>query len=235
MRAYNLIYNEWFRDENLINSAANNKGDGPDALTDYALRKRGKRHDYFTSALPWPQKGGQAVTIPLGTSAPIRSDGNQIQVKPAGSLTGVGMTLAAAAGSPLISGSAAGGGGGATWNGAGGTVAGMYADLTTATAATINQLRQSFQIQNFSKGTHVAEPDTRKLSDPISELSARMHDCNDPNISEAEAAQLFLILWHRRPERDRLARLLRWVTWQQSAQCSQTATDSHNHSQNTDT
>lgn len=56
-RAYNLTVNDWFRDENLQDSLVVDKGDGPDAAADYtALFKRGKRHDYFTSALPWPQK-----------------------------------------------------------------------------------------------------------------------------------------------------------------------------------
>lgn len=57
LRAYNLIYNEWFRDQNLINSAVVDVDDGPDDPADYVLRRRGKRHDYFTSCLPWPQKG----------------------------------------------------------------------------------------------------------------------------------------------------------------------------------
>ena len=57
MRAYNLIYNEWFRDENLQDTINVPKGDGPDPISDYVLRRRGKRHDYFTSSLPFPQKG----------------------------------------------------------------------------------------------------------------------------------------------------------------------------------
>ena len=49
LRAYNLIYNEWFRDENLVPSFTVNTGDGPDSDANYAILNRGKRHDYFTS------------------------------------------------------------------------------------------------------------------------------------------------------------------------------------------
>lgn len=69
-RAYNLIYNEWFRDENLIDSIPVTTGDGPDPVSNYTLRKRAKRHDYFTSALPWPQKG-PSVDVGLTGNAPI--------------------------------------------------------------------------------------------------------------------------------------------------------------------
>jgi hypothetical protein len=55
-RAYALIYNEWFRDENLINSAYNNFGNTLDGDGDFPVQRRGKSQDYFTSALPWPQK-----------------------------------------------------------------------------------------------------------------------------------------------------------------------------------
>ena len=55
-RSYNLIWNNWFRDENLQNPVIVDTDDGPDDDNDYQLKKRGKRFDYFTSCLPWPQK-----------------------------------------------------------------------------------------------------------------------------------------------------------------------------------
>lgn len=142
-RGYNLIYNEWFRDENLQNSVVVGKGDGPDDIADYTLLKRGKRHDYFTSCLPWPQKGA-AVQLPLGTQAPIvgenmpfnnvASGNNLVNVRDSG---GVLRGLGATSGSVV----------GVNYGGYG--TGELIADLSTATAATINQLREAFQIQRL--------------------------------------------------------------------------------------
>lgn len=148
LRAYNLIWNEWFRDENLQNSITVDKGDGPDTTTNYTLQRRGKRHDYFTSALPWPQKGNTAVSIPLGTSAPVVSNGSFIRLTPGGAGYETAIQIGGTMGQAFFN-NMGGVGGTATYGTSGNPNTGLMADLSTATAATINQLRQAFTIQQL--------------------------------------------------------------------------------------
>lgn len=154
LRAYNLIFNEWFRDENLVTPAARNVGDGPDLETDYALRRRGKRKDYFTGALPWTQKG-TSVSIPLGTTAPVKPYSTEHTTGALAQgmwMRGVTAGAQAAANTPLIFGGSGQVGKAAATSGTFNEAqypSNLYADLSTATAATINQLRQAFQTQRL--------------------------------------------------------------------------------------
>ncbi len=141
-RAYNKIWNQWFRDENLQDSVVENQGDGPDPHTDYTILKRGKRADYFTKCLPFAQKG-PSVSLPLGTVAPV---------------------VSASGGVPTFAPSLGAGGGTDGLDTFGTADLGfenpsdtdgplqwvdpqLETDLTNATAATINQLREAFAVQ----------------------------------------------------------------------------------------
>lgn len=136
-RGMNLTWNEWFRDQNLQESAPIITNSTNEGANNYTLLRRGKRHDYFTSCLPWPQKG-EPVTVDLGGFAPVgvnitgpgdglhildHNDGQEYQLDSSGANLQVG--AASSAGEQML------------------------ADLQQATGFTINDLRQSFQIQRL--------------------------------------------------------------------------------------
>jgi len=151
-RAINLIYKEWFRDQNLIESPVINKGDGPDDPADYPLLKIAKLKDYFTTALPWPQKpfaGITDVTLPLGDTAPIHGVNQATKIYTANADTNKHNLIIAGTSGVLTS---TGYGSPANDNLLFSPVnseVGLVADLSLATASTINELRQAFQIQRL--------------------------------------------------------------------------------------
>lgn len=145
-RCYNKIFNFWFRDENLVTPVTELQDDGPDLLSTYELKSRRKRRDYLTSGLPFPQKGPD-VTVSLGGTAPVFGLGVDDAALTPGPPPGAG-TVRVAQGEAL-----------SQWDGywsgdifMEGTQTPWHtvrADLTLASGISINDLRESIQIQRL--------------------------------------------------------------------------------------
>lgn len=168
-RAYWLIWNEWFRDENLQDSVSINFDEAANTNAIFTasddrfgdgyttLAPRGKRHDYFTSALPWPQKG-PGVELPLTGNALVRADydppvgdviyyptvyNNAETVNPISFLPDSKLSIPNAVGNVVAL------NGGIVSSSNSIKSAPLYADLSNVTSATINSLREAFQIQKW--------------------------------------------------------------------------------------
>ncbi len=171
-RCYNLIFREWYRDENLTDPPVVDLDDGPDTVTDYVVLRRAKRKDYFTGALLTSQKGA-TVDLPLGSSAPL---GGHAKVEPYTSAqqqfptfdvntkTDLPLTYEHASTSVEYAGDSGADGFDLVWNtpalratmvsAAPGSQV-PFADLANATAATINDMRVAITTQ------HLLERDAR--------------------------------------------------------------------------
>lgn len=152
-RAYDLIWNEWYRDQDLQQSLVISKESGVDATTSTDLQYRGWEKDYFTSARPWTQKGPE-VSIPLTGDAPVK---------------GIAVGNIAYASAAAADSRESGGTGtptGTDWSTAGGptsdfqiqgnngvspTVPNIRADLSGVTAADVNDLRLAFALQRYEE------------------------------------------------------------------------------------
>ena len=146
LRAYQLIWNEWYRDQNLQDSITVSKDNAGQTWTQFMPLDRGKRKDYFTSALPWPQKG-DPVFLPLGVQAPIEwrvgvTDNEKIflnEFGTTGQANGRKMT-SDPTGDAVFAGPK---------NPSDYQAPNLFANLQDATAATINDIRTAFQIQRL--------------------------------------------------------------------------------------
>ncbi len=169
-RAYRKIWNDWFRDENLQDTLVFQLGNGPDTNGQAGFAndvlKRGKRHDYFTSCLPWPQKG-DAVSLPLGNLAEVgttAADNAIMVIRDLNHASDVGhMDTGGGANDPVV------------FHDAGTGAMNTFADLAGASAATINELRLAFQTQRL------LERDARSGTRYVETLAAHWGISNYPD------------------------------------------------------
>jgi len=161
-RAYQLIYNEYYRDQNLetpinvLKNSAASKWSNTYERASLALRKRAWEKDYFTSALPYAQKGAE-LTMPLSGDAPVTSFNSGDSIK-------IGSENPTGSGEFTVKGAL----------GSIGTQDPLVADLSNATSSTINELRQAFQIQKWLERN--ARGGTRYIEQILSHFGVKSSD-----------------------------------------------------------
>ena len=148
-RGYSLIWNEWYRDQDLQTLLAISEASGPDTTTNTALQNAAWEKDYFTSARPWEQKG-PAITIPLGNNAPVNliphtqnTNAMLVKNKDTGAMPGTTQPL-----------EAGGTTGNFRWTSTNAVLdpnGRLTTDLSGASAITINLLREAFALQRFEE------------------------------------------------------------------------------------
>lgn len=142
-RAYQLIFREFYRDEDLVTAPTISTASGADTTTSTSLQAPAWEKDYFTTARPWTQKGPD-ITVPLGASAPVKMDAAALQAVGVYSTSQSANRYLNASGTYLT-----------LDNGGGGTPAAannLYADLSAASAgASINDLREAFALQRYEE------------------------------------------------------------------------------------
>lgn len=154
-RGYALIFNEWFRDQDLVAPLTIDLTSGPDTTTSTALQNAAWEKDYFTSARPWEQKGPQ-ITIPIGNEAPVKGigvlQGTTATAMPANIRQADGTAMTGF--TPNVSGDWSPGELAVKINNAAVSQSNppqIFADLSAASPITINLLREAFALQRFEE------------------------------------------------------------------------------------
>lgn len=156
LRAYAMIWNEFYRDQDLQSALTVSTGDGNDTTTNQTLQNVSWEKDYLTSARPWEQKG-PSITIPVGGTAPVLTSASEVTTgaqaastwrTTAGGGVGAVSTMGFPAGTPLTANSYNANPGAAT---AQIYPTNLIANLAGATGVDINTLRHSFAMQRFQE------------------------------------------------------------------------------------